>query len=397
MTGDSSSKTYGQTVTFAGTEFTTSGLVNGDTVTSITLSSPGAAATANVAGSPYSIYASGAVGAGLSNYNIGYSNGTLTVTPATLTVTANSSSKTYGQAVTFAGTEFTTSGLVNGDTVTSVTLSSPGATAGAAVTGSPYTISCGSAVGTGLSNYSVGYINGALTVTPATLTVTADSSTKTYGQTVTFAGTEFTTSGLVNGDTVTGITLSSSGAAASAAVAGSPYTIDASGAVGTGLSNYTIGYINGTLTVTPATLLVTANDASKVHGQANPVFSDTITGFVNGDDASVVSGAVSLSTTATAASGVGSYTITAAQGTLGAANYVFAFANGRCLDRVAGQASLTVVDGSWASVARSKASPTRPSRPLTAASSMAILPRPLTARWSSARPPPRAARREPTP
>ena len=43
-----------------------------------------------------------------------------------------------------------------------------------------------------------------MTVTPATLTltVTANSATKTYGDTVTFAGTEFTTGGLVNGDSV---------------------------------------------------------------------------------------------------------------------------------------------------------------------------------------------------
>ena len=112
-------------MTFAGTEFTTSGLVNGDTVTSVTLTSTGAAATATVAGSPYAIVPSAAVGTGLGNYTISYVNGSLTVNTAALTITADSTSKTYGQTVTFAGTEFTESGLVNGDTVTSVTLTSP--------------------------------------------------------------------------------------------------------------------------------------------------------------------------------------------------------------------------------------------------------------------------------
>ena len=42
---------------------------------------------------------------------------TINVAPATLTVTANSASKSYGQTRTFAGTEFTTSGLVSGDSV----------------------------------------------------------------------------------------------------------------------------------------------------------------------------------------------------------------------------------------------------------------------------------------
>ena len=65
--------------------------------------------------------------AGLSsNYTITYVNGTLTVNPAALTITANNASKTYGQTATFAATAFTTSGLVNGDTVSSVTETSPG-------------------------------------------------------------------------------------------------------------------------------------------------------------------------------------------------------------------------------------------------------------------------------
>jgi streptogramin lyase len=81
-------------------------------------------------------------------------------------------------------------------------------------------------------------------------------------------------------------------------------------------------------TVVPATLTVTADDATKVYGQANPAFSDTITGFVNGDTMAVVSGQAVLGTAATAGSGVGSYAITASPGTLSAANYSFAFADG---------------------------------------------------------------------
>ena len=65
--------------------------------------------------------------AGLSsNYTITYVNGTLTVNPAALTITANNASKTYGQTASFAGTAFTTSGLVNGDTIGSVTETSAG-------------------------------------------------------------------------------------------------------------------------------------------------------------------------------------------------------------------------------------------------------------------------------
>ena len=96
--------------------------------------------------------------------------------------------------------------------------------------------------------------NGTLTqtVNPAALTITANNASKTYGQTATFAGTAFTTSGLVNGDTVSSVTETSTGSAATAAVG--TYTIVPSAATfSAGLSsNYTITYANGTLTVNPA-------------------------------------------------------------------------------------------------------------------------------------------------
>ena len=94
--------------------------------------------------------------------------------------------------------------------------------------------------------------NGTLTITQAVLTITANSATKVYGQTVTFAGTEFVASGLANSDTVTSVSLASSGAAASAPVAGSPYAIVPDLAVGSGLANYNIAYANGSLTLSPA-------------------------------------------------------------------------------------------------------------------------------------------------
>ena len=75
-------------------------------------------------------------------------------------------------------------------------------------------------------------------------------------------------------------------------------------------------------------LTVTANNATRAYGVANPVFTDTITGFVNGDNSSVVSGAASLTTTAGPTSPAGPYTITAAAGTLAATNYTFTYVNG---------------------------------------------------------------------
>ena len=206
--------------------------------------------------------------AGLSsNYTITYANGTLTVNPAALTITANNASKTYGQTATFAGTAFTTSGLVNGDTVSSVTETSTGSAATAAVGTDPIVPSAATFSAGLSSNYTITYANGTLTVNPAALTITANNASKTYGQTASFAGTAFTTSGLVNGDTVSSVTETSTGSAATAAVGTDPI-VPSAATFSAGLSsNYTITYANGTLTVNPAALTITANNASKTYGQ----------------------------------------------------------------------------------------------------------------------------------
>ncbi len=182
---------------------------------------------------------------------------TQTINAASLTITATDKTKTYGDAVSFDETtpssDFSVVGLVNSDTVASITLTSAGAAATATVAGSPYDIIPSAAVGTGLANYDISYVNGSLTVEARDLTITATNKTKTYGDTVVFDQTtpsgDFSVVGLVNADTVDSITLTSAGAAATATVAGSPYDIIPSAAVGTGLTNYDISYVNGSLTV----------------------------------------------------------------------------------------------------------------------------------------------------
>ena len=103
-----------------------------------------------------------------------------------------------------------------------------------------------------------------LTINNASLTIDANDLSKVYGTAYTFLGTEFTTTGLTGSDAVTSVTLTSLGAPATASVAGSPYVITPSAAVGSGLANYTITYNNGTLTVDPATLTITAENKNKL-------------------------------------------------------------------------------------------------------------------------------------
>ena len=104
---------------------------------------------------------------------------TVTVTAKALTITASDASKFYGQTVTFAGTEFTTGGLINSDSVTSVSLTSAGATNTATV--GSYSIVPSAASGSGLTNYSITYSNGTLTVNPASTSVTVTSTQNPSG------------------------------------------------------------------------------------------------------------------------------------------------------------------------------------------------------------------------
>jgi filamentous hemagglutinin family protein len=289
VTADDAAKAYGQTVAFTGTEFTASGLQNGETIGSVTLASAGAAPTAGVAGSPYAITASGATGGTFdpANYLIGYANGQLTVTPAAITVTASNQSKVYGDTLVFAGTEFTATGLANGETIGSVALASPGAAPTATVAGGPYAITASGATGGTFdpANYLIGYANGQLTVTPAAITVTASNQSKVYGDTLVFAGTEFTATGLANGETIGSVALASAGAAATATVVGGPYAITASGATGGTFdpANYTVGYVDGVLTLTPRSITVVADNQVKVYGTPDPALTFTAAGLVNGD------------------------------------------------------------------------------------------------------------------
>jgi sugar lactone lactonase YvrE len=93
-------------------------------------------------------------------------------------------------------------------------------------------------------------------------------------------------------------------------------------------SQYTTATKSVALTITPATLVVSAVSETIAYGSSVPALTYTITGFVNGDTTAVVTGTPLLSTAATATSAPGSYAITITQGTLAAANYTFKLVNG---------------------------------------------------------------------
>jgi hypothetical protein len=126
---------------------------------------------------------------------------------------------------------------------------------------------------------------------------------KVYGQTNPAFSVSY--SGFVNNDNASSLT--GTLAYATSAVQTSPvgsYEVTPSGLTS---ANYAITFVAGKLEINPAALTVKVNDKSKVYGEANPTLDGTVTGLVNADGITA-----SYSTTATVASSVGTYPITAA-------------------------------------------------------------------------------------
>src|SRR5208283_1478034 len=146
------------------------------------------------------------------------------------------------------------------------------ATSTSPVSGSPYPSSCSGAAD---SNYTINYLNGSVTESPATLTITASSGSFTYGGTVPTITPSY--AGFVNGDTSASLTAQptcSTTATSTSPISGSPYPSSCSGAAD---SNYTITYVPGTVTETPSALVITASSASMTFGGAVPTITASYT------------------------------------------------------------------------------------------------------------------------
>jgi hypothetical protein len=271
------------------------------------------------------------------NYNIGYVAGTLSVTQAVLTVSADHQSRLYGS--TNPVLTVTYSGFANGEN-TNVISGQPGlstvATNDSPIGDYDIVVGLGSLSAT---NYSFSLTNGALTVGKALLTVTADNQVRLYGQTNPVFAVQY--SGFVDGDTESVV----SGAPALSTIADTNSPVGNYDIVATNgnlnATNYALSFVNGTLTINLAPLAITANDASRQYGATNPIFTVTMQGFVNGQDATALAGALSITTSADPASSVGTYAIVPSG--LSSTNYALSFTNGAL---TVTQAPLTVTANS---------------------------------------------------
>ncbi|HJQ65068.1 MAG TPA: MBG domain-containing protein, partial [Gemmatimonadales bacterium] len=245
-------------------------------------------------------------------------NGTLTVNGVALTVTGADASRTYGDPnPVFTGAIV---GVRNGDNITASFGSA--ATPASPVGGYPIVPTLLDPDGK-LANYAITVNNGTLTVGAAALSVTGADASRVYGgANPVFTGTLL---GVKNGDN---ITATYGSAATPASPVGSHPIVPALVDPNTKLGNYTVTSNNGTLTVSAATLSVTANDSTRPYGFANPVLTGTITGVQNGDNITAT-----YASSAIPASPVGSYpivpTLVDPDGKLG--NYTVTTTNGALL------------------------------------------------------------------
>ncbi|MEO8063936.1 MAG: YDG domain-containing protein [Pseudomonadota bacterium] len=275
------------------------------------------------------------------SYSIGYTGGltssytlvadstgaAYTVTPALLTYTANSASRLYGASDPSLGGVI--GGFKLGQTVTALGGSLTWTTAAVAASNvGQYSIS-----GSGYtsSNYTFAQAAGnasAFNITPAGLTVTAGNDSRLYNGTGYAGGAGVTYSGFANGEGagVLGGTVAYGGSAQGARNAGT-YTIAASGLTS---GNYSINYVNGSLSIGRANLTLTPNVVTRTYdGTLSAVGTAAATGGTQLFGTDSVSGGSFAFTDANA--GAGNKTVSLAGATVndgnGGANYTVSYAN----------------------------------------------------------------------
>ena len=270
--------------------------------------------TSNVGDYPITIS-----GGNATNYEFVYEPGVLTVTKAPLSAKVNDATKVYGSSNPAFTIDYY--GLKNNESAPAWTTRptfQTDATQSSSVGQYPIKAVNGVPV-----NYDLGEITaGTLTVTPALLNIKANDATRQYfGDEPDFG---YTCNGFVNGENENVLspkpTLTTTANMSSKV---GTYPIKASGASS---SNYSISYVDGTLTITPRTLYASVGNYERLYNEDNPSFEVKYDGFVGNENENVLITKATASTTATKTSDVGSYPIDVTGGS--ADNYKFSYTSG---------------------------------------------------------------------
>ena len=222
----------------------------------------------------------------------------LRVDPTGLTITADNRTMVYGGSLPALTASY--SGFVNGDNAASLMTTPTLSTVPAA--GSPVGTYPITASGAADPDYDITYAGGMLTVNPATPTVVSSAPADiTYGTPL--STTQLDATAIIPG------TFSYSRAVGAVLHAGT--TQLSATFTPADQTDYSGATASVDLMVDPAALTVTADNQAMVYGASLPVLTASYNGFVNGDSAVSLTTPPTLSTTATAASSVGTYPISA--------------------------------------------------------------------------------------
>jgi hypothetical protein len=193
------------------------------------------------------------------NYTAVSASSAIDITPKTASVTPDGASKVYGSGdPVFTGT---LTGFLAADGVTAGYARTAGETAG------PYTISATLDPAEVLSNYAISYNTSAFTIAPAALTIVADDQVRVQGA----PSPAFTASaaGFVFGEALADLagTLAFTTPATTDSPAGT-YPIIPSGVSS---PNYTIAFVDGTLTILSGLALCPYFETTRAHNAGNTV------------------------------------------------------------------------------------------------------------------------------
>lgn len=250
------------------------------------------------------------------NYQFQFVDGTLTVNKGTLTVSAVSAQMEYGD-VAFPAFSFNYSGFSNGEDQTVIDTPPSGLSTTALLTSDAgiYDISVNQDGAD--DNYEMLYVAGDLTISKATLGVSVQNVSKTYGEVNPVFALNF--SGFVHGDVLEDLSMVPIATTLATQFADvGTYIITLGGGQDI---NYAFDYTDGQIEVLKAELLVSADDQTIIFGDGVPVLSISFEGFLGSDDATSLDETPTVATTATQSSDVGTYVITLNGGTDNNYNY----------------------------------------------------------------------------
>lgn len=256
-------------------------------------------------------------GADAGNYILGNitAETTADITPAPLTATITAADKVYDGNTSATITGRTLDGVIGSDIVVA---NEDGLATFDTKNVGPHVVSANSITITGADalNYSYnGTAVGNADITPLGITGSFTADDKVYDGNTTAAILTQSLESVLLGDEGNVILTGGTANFADPNVT-NDITVTASGMIlsGSAAGNYELISIGTTeADITQAPLTITAENKSKVYGDANPTLTASYVGFVGGENESVLDTPVELSTTADATSPVGDYPITASE------------------------------------------------------------------------------------